>query len=127
MAAVGTVRLRIGEPDLAGSSGHKVTHVVKETFDAPQSVGSCAATRASAAFVVSTPCEDFSLRQVLNTSDSLCHVGKVYTGSGHGDVLQGMRCSLDTLANFRRQRQKNSVSMLQSHFLGQYDLRERAE
>jgi hypothetical protein len=85
--------LSIGEVDLVGSPGHHVTDVVQETVVAPQSVGSSAATRARAAFITSTACDDFGLRQVLDTSDALCHIGKVFTGSGHGDVLQALLSS----------------------------------
>jgi hypothetical protein len=108
MAAAGAVMLRIGKVDLVGSPGHQVTQVVQETFDAPQAVGSSAATGARAALVVSAAYDDFGLGQVLDTSDALCLVGKVFTGARHGDILQGMlsppgysgQCSSSTSEKF---------------------------
>jgi len=100
LAAAGAVMLRIGKVDLMGSPAHQVTQIVQEPFDAPQLVGSSAATRALAACVVAAAADDFGLRQVLDTRDALCHIGKVCTGSGHGHVLQGMLCSPGDFATF---------------------------
>ena len=76
-----------------GAPGHQVSQVVQETFDTPQSRGSCAATRALSTCVVAAAGDNFGLGKVCNARDALGHVGKVYTGCRHDDVLQGMRCS----------------------------------
>jgi hypothetical protein len=88
MAAVGTVRLRIGEEEIVRPPGHKISHVVQKTFDAAQSVGSSATTRARAAFVVPAAFDDCGFGQIFDTSDSLGNVGQVFTGCRHGNVLQ---------------------------------------
>jgi len=93
VTAGGAVVLRIGELDITGPSRHQVSHVVKETLDASQSVGASATTWARAAFVVPATCNDPGLGQVFDTRNSLCNVGKVFTGSRHGDVLQKKVCS----------------------------------
>jgi hypothetical protein len=97
MAAVRAVMLRIDEVDIAGTPG---LQVAQETFGAPQSIGSSAATRASAPFIVAAADDDFGLGQVFDTSDALCHVGKVFTRSGHGNILQVMLCSPGYIAKF---------------------------
>jgi hypothetical protein len=88
MAAVGTVMLRIGEEEIVRPPGHKISHVVQKTFDAAQSVGSSATTRARAAFVVPAAFDDCGFGQIFDTSDSLGNVGQVFTGCRHGNVLQ---------------------------------------
>jgi hypothetical protein len=88
MPTAGAMMLRVGEVEFVGSPGHQVTQVVQEAFDAPQAIGSSAASGALTAFVVSATWDAFGLGQVLDTSDALGLVAKVFTGSGHGDVLQ---------------------------------------
>jgi hypothetical protein len=88
MAAAGAVMLRIGEEEIVGPSRHKISHVVQKTGDAPQSVGSSAAPRAGTAFVVVAAVADGGFGQILNTSDSFGNVGQIFTGCGHGTVLQ---------------------------------------
>jgi hypothetical protein len=93
MVAVGAVMLRIGDVDIMGVPGYQVPQVVQKTLDAPQARGSGAATRALAICIVAAAADDFGLGQVFDTRDALCHVGQVFTRSGHGNILQGMRCS----------------------------------
>ena len=109
--------LRIEEVNLVGPPRHQIPHVVQPPGKAPQAGGSFTALRAWIAFVVTTASEDSRRRQVFNTSDSLCYIGKVFTGARHHSVLQSSRSPLDTLANSDSQCQKNSVSLLQSPFL----------
>lgn len=80
--------LRIGEEEIVGPPRHKISHVVQKTGDAPQSVGSSAATRAGAAFGVAAAFEAGGFGQILDTSDSFGNVGQIFTGCRHGTVLQ---------------------------------------
>jgi hypothetical protein len=122
LAAARAVMLGIGEVDLMRASGHQVTQVVQAPCDAPQSVGSSAATRALAAFVVSAAADDFGCRQVLDTGDALCHVGKVFTGSRHGNILQGMLCSPGDITKFPSSTpEKLCITATVSYFLIIFD------
>ena len=99
-AAVGAVMLRIDEVKVVGPPRRQIPHVVKPPGEAPQAVGSSAAPRARETFVVAATSDDSRCRQALNMSDSLCHVGKVFTGSGHDRVLQGISSSLGYTGKF---------------------------
>jgi hypothetical protein len=92
-AAEGAVMLRIEEVNLVGLPRHQIPHVVQPPGKAPQAGSSFAAPRAGIAFVVTTANEDSRCRQVFNTSDSLCYIGKVFTGARHHSVLQSSRSS----------------------------------
>jgi hypothetical protein len=100
IVAARAVMLRTGEVDIVGVPRGKVPQVVQKTLNAPQARGSRAATRTLATFIVAATNDNFGLGQICDTRDALCHVAKVFTGSGHGNILQGMRCSLGYIAQF---------------------------
>jgi hypothetical protein len=100
IVAVSAVMLRTGKVDIVGVPRCEVPQVVQKTLNAPQARGSCAATRAGAAFIGAATDDDFGLGQVFDTRDALCHVAKVFTGSRHGNILQGMRCSPEYIVQF---------------------------
>ena len=85
--------LRIDEVTVVGPPRRQIPHVVKPPGEAPQAVGASAAPRAREAFVVAATSDESRCRQVLNTSDSLCYIGKVFTGARHHSVLQSSRSS----------------------------------
>jgi len=102
MVAVSAVMLRIGEVDIVGVLGDQVPQVVQKSLDAPQARGSRAAARTLAISIVAAADDGRGLRQVFDTRDALCHVGKVFTRSWHSCILQGRRCSSEYIASFPR-------------------------
>jgi len=86
--ALGTAMLRVGDANIAGAAGGRVSQIMERPADGAQPIGPVSALRAGPAPVIAAAPDDLRLRQILNTRDAFRAVGNVRARLRHGDALQ---------------------------------------
>jgi hypothetical protein len=113
LATLAAVVLRVGEVNIAGSSGNEISQLMERALVRAASA-TLAATRTGSALVDATASHDLGLGQIFHPRDAFRSIRYVLTWSRHEYVLRSMPEKAGNLAKIEEKVIERRGMMLQS-------------